>query len=256
MRFGGLGLQGKFVVALLVAAALPFLVGLVVFESKGYQHLLQGAGKIPPDGGHDVGAGARPGIHIPRGNPPHLAGGGPGIGRFHFSEKTGVLRRPPDEIRLETRRWMKSGPRCQRTIRNSWRCWKTRLRQFAEIIARSIRKSRKSSRRTSGGLVAATGKTSDFDQADEAWWQKGATLRKGGQWTDVLRLDASSGVFSLDVVVPLHEGERLSGVAKMSVDVTSLFAGLVSTAKRSASAGKSCCRMDGFSRVRRAVSRH
>jgi hypothetical protein len=46
MRFGGLGLKGKFVVALLVAAALPFIVGLVVFESKGYQHLLQERGRL------------------------------------------------------------------------------------------------------------------------------------------------------------------------------------------------------------------
>ena len=45
MSFGSLGLKGKFVVALLVAAALPFLVGLVVFESKGYQHLLEERGK-------------------------------------------------------------------------------------------------------------------------------------------------------------------------------------------------------------------
>lgn len=46
MRLGGLGLKGKFVVALLVAAALPFVVGLAVFESNGYQHLLAERGKL------------------------------------------------------------------------------------------------------------------------------------------------------------------------------------------------------------------
>ena len=46
MRFAGLGLQGKFVIALLIAAALPFLLGLVVFESTGFKHLLAERGKL------------------------------------------------------------------------------------------------------------------------------------------------------------------------------------------------------------------
>jgi serine phosphatase RsbU (regulator of sigma subunit) len=74
-----------------------------------------------------------------------------------------------------------------------------------------------------GRLIAATNKSSDYDQADEEWWRQGAALEKQGRWTDALRFDASSNVFSLDVVVPLHEAGDLAGVAKISMDVSSLF---------------------------------
>jgi hypothetical protein len=73
-----------------------------------------------------------------------------------------------------------------------------------------------------GSLVAATGKSSDYDQSDERWWQDGARLSKGNEFTDELGFDESSGVFSLDVIVPRHHGEEFAGVAKLSVDLTSL----------------------------------
>jgi serine phosphatase RsbU (regulator of sigma subunit) len=74
-----------------------------------------------------------------------------------------------------------------------------------------------------GRLVAATGKSSDFDQADEEWWRQGASLGKGKRWTDVLRFDASSKVFALDVIMPLHDEGVLAGVVKISTDVTAVF---------------------------------
>jgi phosphoserine phosphatase RsbU/P len=77
-----------------------------------------------------------------------------------------------------------------------------------------------------GRLIAATGKATDYEQADEEWWQKGAALPQYGQWTDTLRCDISSGVFSLDVVLPIFTRDSFAGVVKMSVDVTYLFSRL------------------------------
>ena len=227
MRFGGLGLKGKFVVALLVAAALPFIVGLVVFESKGYQHLLQERGRL-----HQIEAmtlvKALDQASISEGeNLRTWLAADPALTAFISERNRKSSGRDTQQIALESRRldeiWTSlpsNDPQLVAVLENpasaSLRKFLTLHPVVAEIMATDLH----------GDLVAATGKTSDFVQADEPWWQKGAALAKGGQWTDLLRLDASSGVFSLDVIVPLHEGDGLLGVVKMSVDVTSLFARL------------------------------
>ncbi|MEO7101075.1 MAG: SpoIIE family protein phosphatase [Luteolibacter sp.] len=74
-----------------------------------------------------------------------------------------------------------------------------------------------------GRLVAATGKSTDVDQADEAWWQHGKSLKAGSEWIDSLHFDASSKVFSQDVILPLRDGGKFEGAAKMSIDMTSIF---------------------------------
>jgi serine phosphatase RsbU (regulator of sigma subunit) len=219
-----MGLQGKFVVALLVAAALPFIVGLVVFESSGYQHLLRERGKF-----HQMEA-----LTLARALDQASVSQGESLRTWLAADPallafvSGHNRKSADlgveQAMLEIRRldelWSSlpaDDLKLLAVLENSGSASLRRFRELhpevAEILATDVR----------GGLVAATGKTSDFNQADEAWWQKGATLRQGGQWTDVLRFDASSNVFSLDVVVPLHEDGNLAGVVKMAVDVTSLF---------------------------------
>jgi serine phosphatase RsbU (regulator of sigma subunit) len=227
MKFGGLGLQGKFVVALLVAAALPFIVGLAVFGSKGYHYLLTERGKF-----HQMEA-----LTLVRALDQASKYQGdllrawlavdPALVDVISGKNRDLSVADPDKTALETRRldevWASLPPGDPNLVAVLENAGAASLRKFralhpevAEILATDLR----------GGLAAATGKTSDFDQADEAWWKTGATLPKGGQCTDLLRLDASSRVFSLDVIIPLHEGRKLAGVAKMSVDVTSLFSRL------------------------------
>ncbi len=225
MKLSGLGLKGKFVVALLVAAALPFLVGLVIFESTGYEHLLEERGRF-----HQMQAMAM----VRSLDQASEAEGG--RLRAWLSADARLLDltvainrefagRDAEQTALETHRldeaWLAlpaGDPQVRAALENpgstSLRKFNAHYPEVAEILATD----------SLGRLIAATGKTSDFDQADEAWWQTGAKLGDGEQWTDVLRFDASSGVFSQDVVLPLHDGGALAGVVKMSVDVTSLFA--------------------------------
>ena len=227
MTKGGLGLQGKFVVALLIAAALPFLVGLVVLETIGYRHLLAERGKF-----HQMEA-----LTLVRAIDQASRSEG-GQFRTWQTADTSLIGfiteknresagRNPDEIALETRRldeiWTslaEKDPQLLAVLENPASRSLAKYRALhpgaAEILATDAH----------GRLIAATGKASDVDQADETWWQTGAALGIGGQWTDALRFDASSGVFSLDVVLPLHHENTLAGVVKISVDVTSLFAGL------------------------------
>ncbi len=227
MKRGGLGLQNKFLVALLIAAALPFLVGLVIFETIGYRHLLAERGRF-----HEMEA-----ITLEHSiDQASMAEGeklrtwlvaDPALNQFVTSKNHESASRPAEEIERETREldaiWASlpaHAPQLLKVLENpgsaSLSKYRTLHPETAEILATD----------SHGRLVAATGKTTDVDQADEEWWQNGAKLPIGGFWTDVLRFDDSSGVFSLDVIVPLHEDDTFQGVAKMSVDVTSLFSNL------------------------------
>lgn len=80
---------------------------------------------------------------------------------------------------------------------------------------------------TAGRLIAATGKTSDYDQSDETWWQGAMRLRGGEAVLEGLALDESAGVFSLDLALPLIGSEgRPVGVLKAVLNVSPLFAGV------------------------------
>ena len=55
-----------------------------------------------------------------------------------------------------------------------------------------------------GELIAATGKTSDYAQADEAWWQQAAALTQGGANLEGINFDQSAGVYSIDFAIPVR----------------------------------------------------
>jgi len=227
MRFSGLGLRGKFVIAILIAAALPFLIGLVLFENTGYQIFLRERGKL-----HLTEA-----VALSRALEQASKSQGETLRTWITADGTlleivaaanrAQAGRDADEIALEIRKvdelWNslpEDNPRLVEALALAEKAGLSRYRELhpdvAEILVTDER----------GALVASTGKSSDYDQAAEDWSKMGATLPPGRYWTDVLRCDLSSGVFSLDIVIPLHEEGRLAGVVKMSVDVTSLFARL------------------------------
>jgi len=227
VKFRTPGLRGKFVIALGVAAVLPFLAGLVALETFGYHHLLAERGKL-----HQVEA-----LTLARALDQSSKAQGlqfhawmaadPGLLMFGAGKNREVANQTPAEIAAETRRldeaWTSlpaGDPQLAAVLDNPGSACLARYRalhpEVAEVLATDLR----------GRLIAATGKTSDVEQSDEDWWQKGAKLPPGGVWADVLQFDASAGVFSRDIIVPLYERDVLAGVAKLSVDVTSVFAGL------------------------------
>lgn len=227
MKPGGFGLQGKFVVALLIAAALPFLVGLVVFESTGYRLILEERGKVHQLQARSLARALDLAAKAQGENLRTFLAVDSSLTRHLESVNRAHSELPPDQLALDTRRieqlWpsLPSGdPRLVGILGNPAA---DRLRGYcashpacAEILATD----------SLGRLAVATGKSSDYDQSDEEWWQTGILLAPGRQLTGPLRFDASSKVFSLDLVMPLHDDGKPSGVVKMSVDVTSLFAHL------------------------------
>lgn len=227
MKFEKPGLQGKFIIALLVAAALPFLAGLIAFETIGYREFLAERGER-----HQIEA-----VALVRALDQASEAKGEELKTWITADRSLITAvsvmndeaagEDPEQIATETRRLDEAWPsltfndaQITSVVSNPASHSLNRYRQLHPEVAEILATDKL------GRLVAATGKSSDFDQADEKWWQDGAELAIGSNLTDDLSFDASSGVFSLDVIMPLHNDDQFAGVAKVSMDVTSLFSRL------------------------------
>ncbi|MFH1304956.1 MAG: cache domain-containing protein, partial [Candidatus Omnitrophota bacterium] len=75
-----------------------------------------------------------------------------------------------------------------------------------------------------GGLVASSGKTSDFYQADEEWWKKTFNEGKGSVYVGDIEFDESADIWAMPFAVPIRDGENnVVGICKAVVDVTAFF---------------------------------
>jgi len=71
-----------------------------------------------------------------------------------------------------------------------------------------------------GQLVAATGRTSDFYQADEEWWQRAYRGGQGRLYVPPVGYDKSSDVWSVDLCIPVIRQGQVLGVCKVVRDVS------------------------------------
>jgi PAS domain S-box-containing protein len=78
-----------------------------------------------------------------------------------------------------------------------------------------------------GALVAASDKTSDFYQADEAWWQRAYNNGKGDVFVGAMEMDASSGKLGIALAVPMRdEAGQVMGIFKIVLDGAEFFKAL------------------------------
>jgi len=72
-----------------------------------------------------------------------------------------------------------------------------------------------------GAIVAATNKTSDYNQADEDWWLK---TKQEKNYVSEISLDESAGVNSLDLCIRVDDKSgNLLGIVKVVYNVNDLF---------------------------------
>lgn len=73
-----------------------------------------------------------------------------------------------------------------------------------------------------GQLIAATGRTTDFDQADEDWWQQCTAAPAGRVVIPPIGFDVSSGVYSVDICLAVRslEDGRIVGAVKAVMDLS------------------------------------
>ncbi len=83
-----------------------------------------------------------------------------------------------------------------------------------------------------GALVAATGRTSDYNQSDEAWWQAAYNNGQGAVYLgDVPEWDQSSATFGMNIAVPIYnpQDKTVLGILRSTYRLTSLVNFLAST---------------------------
>lgn len=88
-----------------------------------------------------------------------------------------------------------------------------------------------------GGLVATTGRTSDFYQADEAWWEEAFNVGFGAVFVDVPQSDQSTRVLGLTIAAPIFSSagpgqvKELVGIIRTTyrTDALTEFLGITQT---------------------------
>jgi GAF domain-containing protein/HAMP domain-containing protein len=75
-----------------------------------------------------------------------------------------------------------------------------------------------------GALFATTNVTSDYNQADEEWWQKAYNEGKGNAFISSPVFDESAGVLSIQIAVPVRDYEtpRILGVLRGTYNFSAL----------------------------------
>ena len=75
-----------------------------------------------------------------------------------------------------------------------------------------------------GSNVSMTERTSDYVQSDETWWTKTYSGGNGELYVGEVELDQSTGVYAVNVGVPIRDQNReVIGVLRGTVDVSSVF---------------------------------
>ncbi len=79
-----------------------------------------------------------------------------------------------------------------------------------------------------GRLVAASNVTSDYLQADEAWWTEAYDQGRGRISVSDVRRDESAGVYAFEIAVPVSsaESDEIQGVMKIVADSREMLAGI------------------------------
>jgi PAS domain S-box-containing protein len=75
-----------------------------------------------------------------------------------------------------------------------------------------------------GALVAASGKTTDYYQADEEWWQKTFHNGEGRDFIGNIEFDESAGVMVILIALPIrNEDHKLIGICGFEMDLIQFF---------------------------------
>lgn len=230
MKFRWPGLRGKFIFALVVAAALPLAVGVLVLQTAGFRHLLEERGQMHAVEARSLARGLDAAVVAQAGKLRTWLAARPVTAEWTAAtsrEGTADPAAVKAELAATEAAWPgldEDDPRLRSVLDNPAADDLNEFLSRNPLIAELIVADR------FGRLVAANRKTSDFDQSDEEWWQAGLELRPGTCWMDMPHHDASAGLYSLDVVFRIdHPAGRAVGVVKMVLDVSSLFRSLDGT---------------------------
>lgn len=109
-------------------------------------------------------------------------------------------------------------PLIQRVLTNTMavelRKFQARLPQYAELFITD----------SHGAIIASTDRTSDYYQADEAWWQGAWNDGSGGVFISQPEFDDSAGVYAIDMAMPItgQDNDEIVGILRATVNLNEL----------------------------------
>jgi len=109
-------------------------------------------------------------------------------------------------------------PLIQRVLTNTMavelRKFQARLPQYAELFITD----------SHGAIIASTDRTSDYYQADEAWWQGAWNGGSGGVFISQPEFDESAGVYAIDMAMPItnQDNDAIVGILRATVNLNEL----------------------------------
>lgn len=221
-----LGIRSKFIGILVIAAILPLSIAIIAIYVLGYQYYRKERGLLFQAAANNRAANLSLLLRDETGR----------LERFitltdidgHLRESTGPVPPDPEDLRVQIERWEMRWPRYAATdpdirsfftnsLARDLRTFQTLNPSFVELIATDSK----------GRLVAATGKTTDYWQADENWWQQAYRADARQVHVEGIAFDESAGKFSVDVALPIRDhdqpGEPPLGVIKGVIDARPLF---------------------------------
>jgi len=215
-----LRLRAKLLSAIVVSGVLPFLAALVIFWTIGYRHRVLEAGLHYESEATRISTALD--LLVRRGisNMGDLLSVGDVPERL---QRILPAASSPEAIHALDQRWAglpvassEILAATQNPLAQQLRAFQRTNPVFAEILVADDR----------GRLVAATGKTSDYDQSDEEWWQRGMHAQTGQAYLEGLHFDESANIYSLDISVPIFPSGNGApvGVAKAVLNISPLFA--------------------------------
>jgi serine phosphatase RsbU (regulator of sigma subunit) len=215
-----LRLRAKLLSAIVVSGVLPFIAALIIFWTIGYRHRVLEAGLHYESEAARIATALDLLVRNGISNLGDLLAIGDPANRMQRILPSATT---PEAIHSLDLHWAElpvTSPEIQAATQNplarQLRVFQQSNLAFAEILVADDR----------GRLVAATDKTSDYDQSDEEWWQIGMRAKPGQAHLEGLHLDESSGAYSLDISMPIFAAgsEAPVGVIKAVLGVAPLFA--------------------------------
>ncbi len=126
-----------------------------------------------------------------------------------------------NEIATLDQEWQDGAPAIQDTVdkilnnelSNRLRAYMVQFPENVEVFATGTR-----------GLNAAmSAQTGDFLQAGEGWWDTSYAQGQGLTYIDNVELDASSGIYAINIATPIRDRSKVVGILRTTVDVTQAF---------------------------------
>jgi len=222
-----LRIRTKFIATLIVAAVLPLCLALIAAQTLGYRYYRKAQGTLFQTRAQDLANSLSRAIDEQVQKLTDWAA----LSDLHrrVAAINAVLSSPPEaefraEIEAMEARWPTLAPDSEKMrefldhpIASDLRAFQSINPLFVEIFATDAR----------GRLLAATAKTSDYFQADEAWWQRAWNEKLLGAEIDGIHYDESAGVYSVDVALPIRNRLRPDdppvGVIKGVIDASPLL---------------------------------